>query len=377
VSIRTDRSTSGPSNSNLRALLPIRHTVPYLAEITRRSVRWQPGVVLVLAGTWFASLAPADTAATGQTRSSEPGPNEAVITINGFCAGDARAAGADTTAAGVDARAAGVCKTIITRAQFDRLAAALQPDISPSLRLKVAAAYARMMKMAALAQKRGLDKTVQFKEAMHYARLQLLSQDLGRELKQEADQVTDAEIAEYYSKNPSSYEQATLARIFIPRAKHSATAEPVGGDAMTAVAANLRSRAAHGEDPDGLQLEAYAAAGVPASAPSTLMAKTRRSMLPPSHEMAMDLQPGEVSEVIFDPGGGYFIYKMVSKGSLTPDEAKLDIHDQISRRRYRDLIKGFEGGVVYNEAYFSSPMPPSRHREGRRADPPAEDAKDQ
>ena len=49
---------------------------------------------------------------------------------------------------------------------------------------------------------------------------------------------------------------------------------------MTKVAANLRARAVKGEDPDALQKEAYADAGLSGNAPSTKMEKVRRSMLP-------------------------------------------------------------------------------------------------
>ena len=100
-----------------------------------------------------------------------PGPDDAVITVNGFCAGHGDAGRPDP---GDD------CKTVITRAQFDQLTEALQPGMPSELRLKVANAYAQMMRMAAAAEHRGLDKTASFDLEMRYARLQLLSQDLGR-----------------------------------------------------------------------------------------------------------------------------------------------------------------------------------------------------
>src|ERR1700735_1153651 len=133
---------------------------------------------------------------------------EAVITIDDFCADEARRDDA--------------CKTIISREQFERLIDALQPGLSPALRLKVAEAYARMMKMAAAAEKRGLDKTPAFGEEMHYARLQLLSHDLAHALREEANQVSDADLKSAYEKNRSSYQQATLVRILIPRTKRNA-----------------------------------------------------------------------------------------------------------------------------------------------------------
>jgi hypothetical protein len=277
---------------------------------------------------------------------------DAVITVNDFCANEARRDDA--------------CKTVISREQFERLADALQPGMPPALRLKVAEAYARMMKMAAAAEKRGLDKTPAFDEEMRYARLQLLSHDLARTLREEANQVSDADLKSDYEKNRLSYQQATLVRIFIPRAKRNATQAPLDNDAMTTVAGELRVRCVNGEDPDRLQIEAYSAAGIP-GAPSTKLQKVRRAMLPPSHEMVMDMRPGEVSEVVPDPGGGRFIYKMIDKTSLTFDAVKSEIHDQIAERRYREVMASFEGGAVFNDAYFASPTTAHPHKKDRRA----------
>jgi hypothetical protein len=277
---------------------------------------------------------------------------DAVITVNDFCANEARRDDA--------------CKTIISREQFERLADALQPGLPPALRLKVAEAYARMMKMAAAAEKRGLDQTPAFGEEMRYARLQLLSHDLARALREEANLVSDVDLKSDYEKNRLSYQQASLVRIFIPRAKRNAAQAPVDNDAMTRVADGLRARAMNGEDPDRLQIEAYSAAGIP-GAPSTKMQKVRRAMLPPSHEMVMDLRPGQVSEVVSDPGGGHFIYKMIDKTSLTFDAVKSEIHDQIAERRYREAMSSFEGGVIFNDAYFASPSTAHPHKKDRRA----------
>jgi hypothetical protein len=329
------------------------------------------------------------------------GPGDPVITINGFCA--------DPT------QSANGCKTVITRVQFEKLAEALQPGMSLSLRLKVANAYARNLRMSAAAEKRGLDKTPAFEEEMRFARLQLLAQDLSRALQAEANNVTDADLADYYEKNQPSFEQATVARIFVPPATQLAPGgerqEDTGSavdesavslkadaktdaktsavkpaetekktdekaqkktaeEAMTKIAADLRARAVDGEDPDKLQLEAYAEAGMPRTAANTKMERVRRTTLPLRHETIMDLKAGEVSELFSDPDGAHFIYKMISKGTLTLEDVKMEVRTTISSQRYRDSIKGFEGDVVFSDAYFIPPgkpaTPPQRNRRGNR-----------
>jgi hypothetical protein len=277
--------------------------------------------------------------------------------------------------------------------------------MSLALRLKVANSYARNIRMAAAAQKRGLDQTPAFAEEMRYARMQLLSQDLTRALQQDANQIPDADLEDYYKKNESSFEQATLARIFVPRAKQTphtdattSAAQPAQSRekeaqqkdaqdkeaqnkadeaAMTKLAADLRARAAGGEDPDKLQIEAYTAAGILGTSPNTRMEKVRRATLPPRHEIVMTLKPGEVSEVFSDPGGAHFIYKMISKETLTLDAAKAEIRTALATQRYRDSMRSFEGDVVFSDAYFNPPAEstspqPRRNPKDRRKTPPAD-----
>jgi hypothetical protein len=94
----------------------------------------------------------------------------------------------------------------------------------------------------------------------------------------------------------------------------------------------------------------------------------------------MDMKPGEVSEVISDPGGAHFIYKMISKQTLTLEEAKTEIRGAISGQRYRDSMKGFQGDVVFSDADFTPPgkpdVPPERSRRGRRKAPAAQQGED-
>jgi len=191
----------------------------------------------------------------------------------------------------------------------------------------------------------------------------------------EAGAIAEADLADYYKKNQSSYEQATIARIFVPRGKENPTAPPgnkdPAEDAMATIAADLRARAVSGEDPDKLQVEAYTAAGFERTNPTTKMEKVRRTTLPPQHEAVFDLKPGEVSQVFSDPAGAHFIYKMIDKQSLTLEEAKPEIRAEVSKQRYRESMNAFQGDVVFNDAYFNppekSPAPPQKaSRKGRK-----------
>ena len=314
-----------------------------------------------------AGVNPPRVSAPGAAPNTLVGADDPVITVNDFCA--------DPPAQG------NACKTVITRAQFEKLVEALQPGMPLPLRLKVANAYARNMRMSAAAEKRGLDKTPAFEEEMRYGRMQLLSQDLDRALRADANNVSDADLADYYQKNESSFEQATVARIFVPHTRQTSHAPGQremsdeaqlkgGAEAMAKVAADLRARAAQGEDFDKLQIEAYAEAGIERTTVDTKMEKVRRSTLPRQHESVMDMKPGEVSRLFSDPEGAYFIYKMINKETLTLNEAKTEIRSAVSAQRYGDSIKGFQGDVVFSDAYFNPPReltPPVRNpKEGRK-----------
>jgi hypothetical protein len=332
-------------------------------------------VCLLLASLAYGQGAPSGRrSAAGDVPEIKVGPEDAVITVNGFCADPAQTGTA--------------CKTVITRAQFEKLTDALQPGMSLALRLNVANAYARNLRMAAAAEKRALDKTPEFEEEMRYARMQLLAQDLTRALQADANNINEADLVDYYAKNQSSYEQATLARIFVPRSKQTGATQAkqedaqtkADEDAMMKVAAELRVRAVNGEDPDKLQIEAYAEAGIPRTNSDTKMEKVRRAALPPQHEVVMEMKPGEVSEVFSDPGGAHFIYKMISKRTLTLDETKTEIRGVISSQRYRDSMKSFQGDVVFSDAYFNPPgkpaSTPQQNRMRRRKTPPAQEGED-
>jgi parvulin-like peptidyl-prolyl isomerase len=317
------------------------------------------------------------------------GPDDPVITLKGFCA--------DSTLQG-DA-----CKTVITKAQFEQLAEALQPGMSPAMRRNLANGYSSLLRMSAAADKRGLDKGPTFDLLMSFARMQILSRQLTGVLKEESNKVSDADIEDYYKKNEASYEQATFVRIVIPRAKQikpavatpkpdeKAAASPTpptppteeqrkaAEEAMTKLAADIRARLVKGEDPDTLQKEAYTAAGLPGNPPNTKVEKPqRRNALPAGQQAVLDLKVGEVSEVISDPNGSHYVYKLVSKETLPLETVKPEIQKTISGQRDRDAMQALQGNADLNEAYFGpaqtrrmpprpgAPPPPS---DQPRADP--------
>ena len=295
----------------------------------------------------------------------------------------------------------GDCKTVITKAQFEKLANALAPNTTAQQRKQLAGVLPRVIAMSTEAKKEGLDKTPQYDETVKFVRMQVLTNQLQRKIQEEAGEVPQAEIDKYYKDHPDQYEQYNVDRIFVPRTKQvEAEAKEEDNDdkltdeqkkakeasektktdeaeqAMTKLADEIRAKAAAGEDMAKLQKDAFDAAGMKIESPTVNLPSVRRTGLPPAHAAIFDLKPGEVSQVIAD-SGGHYIYKMNSKTEMTLDQAKSEVKGKLQNDRMRERMEKLNNSykVDTNEAYFGpggvGPMPPPRMPRPRPGMPPA------
>jgi hypothetical protein len=145
--------------------------------------------------------AAADKSAKTAADGSSVAPGAAVITIDGVC--DTPSATAKIAAA---AKSKAMCKTVITRAQFEDLAGALQPNMNPAMKRRLADVYPKMLVMAHEARKRGLENDPKYKQVLQFARLQILSQELSKSLKEDSDKVPEADIEKYYKDNAAAFQ---------------------------------------------------------------------------------------------------------------------------------------------------------------------------
>jgi len=302
-----------------------------------------------------ASAAPA--AAASETKAPEQVPPDgAVITINGLC---------DNPPA--DKTNAPDCKTIVTRAEFEKLVETVSPGMAPPARRQLATRYANALVMQREAHKMGLDQGPRFEELLRLARLQVMTQELNQALQKKAAEVPDKEIEDYYKNNSVAYEELDVQRLFVPKTKQlpaskvklseaAAKKRQAAADAsMKTKAEALQKRAAAGEDFAALQKEAFLFAGLKSAAPSSSLGKVRRSALPPAHSSVMDLKPGEVSSLIVDQGG-YFVYKTGSKETLPLDEVREEIHATLRAQRLQDDMQSIQQSATptLNDSYFAA-----------------------
>jgi peptidyl-prolyl cis-trans isomerase C len=323
----------------------------------------------------------------------------AVITINGICSSQPAAA-KGTAAKPAAKKSTADCKTVITKAEFEKLASSLSPNVTPQMKKQLSTVLPTAIAMSNEAKKRGLDKTTQYQETLNFMKMQILKNELTRHIQDEAANVPQADIKKYYDQNPEAYEQYNLDRLFVPRTKQEPpetkeereqdqklsedqqkakeAAEKAKAEeneqAMTKLAETLRARAAAGEDFIKLQKEAFDAAGMKIESPTVNLPKVRRTGLPPTHSAVFDLKAGEVSQVIND-AGGHYIYKLNSKDVLPLEQVKDEIHNTLQSQRNRDMMEKINNSfkVETNEAYFGPPQPmtpPSRMPRPRMAPNP-------
>jgi uncharacterized protein (DUF2344 family) len=324
-------------------------------------------------------------------------PTAAVLTITGLCEGQPKTTAKGTAAKPGAKTATADCKTVITKAEFEKLAGALAPNpnpevktVNPQVKRQLANVLPRDLAMSQAAKKKGLENSSQYTQMMKFARMQILSALLQRQIQAEAAKISDAEIQSYYKEHADNFEQFTVDRLFVPRnrqaqpdmkdddkgekltdeqqkakqeAEKAKAAE--GEQAMSKLADDLRTRAAAGEDFTKLQKEAFSAAGMKIDSPTVTLPKLRRTGLPAAHAAIFDLKVGEVSQVIND-AGGHYIYKVEGKDQLPLDQVKEEIHSKLQNDRTRELMEKINGSykVETNEAYFGAggPMMPGGPR---------------
>jgi PPIC-type PPIASE domain len=282
-----------------------------------------------------------------------------VVTIDGFCDPTALSTVVKNASAG--------CTTVLTRQQFEQLADALDPNMSPAFRHELAVAIPRILLFSKKAREMGVDKDPRYAQMMKWSSLQTLANALGAQLQKKAESISDAEIEKYYKDNQDKFQQCELQRIFIPKDKPESSESPANPKnqedaapetAMKAEAEKIQAKAAAGGDFVALQREAYDTIGIKSSPPNVNLGKRMRANLPQPHRQVFDLQAGQVSE-LFSDGNGFYLYKVVTKQLIPLTQAKVQIRKTLESDRMEASAESLFGSVKtkFNQAYFGSPTP--------------------
>ncbi|HKW19286.1 MAG TPA: peptidylprolyl isomerase [Terriglobales bacterium] len=334
------------------------------------------GVVCLLLLTGVMLSQTASPGPTLKTRQSDPNelvpnsivsPEAPVITVQGLCEKPA-----NSNATPSD------CSTVITRAEFEKIVDAVQPNMAPAQKKQFANQYVMALLLAEKAHEMGLDQGPEFNERLQLTRLQLLDREAAQQLQKDAQNVPESAISDYYQQHAAEYKTISFERIYVPRQKQIETTgnekpndpevqkkREASEAEMKAEADKLRARAAAGEDFLKLQQEAYDVAGSKMKASNVKMENLPKNSIPNTDASIFDSKKGEVSQVFSDPTG-YRIYKVLE----ITDQPLAKVHDQIAQTlRTENIKKSFDSlqnsaKTTYDEAYFGTPAPPSLRNPG-------------
>jgi len=131
-----------------------------------------------------------------------------------------------------------------------------------------------------------------------------------------------------------------------------------------AFSADIRERAARGEDVTSLQVEVYSTLGLKAQPPQTELSVNPKPTFSPSVDQDINaLKAGEVTKVEVEPSG-FNIYKVRSRNTIPLELARAQIVREISQKHIDDALKAATSSVHsdLNEQYFSlqHAAPPQR-----------------
>ncbi len=301
-----------------------------------------------------AAALPVSAASSAKTTTILVAPSAPVITIQGLCSGSA-----DTK----PASRASVCKTVVSRKDFESFLKALSATASgvePSVYFKVAQSYFGLVAYSQLGESAGVDKDARFKQVLDATRLRALGDMYRVQKKEEALHIPDQEIAAYYEQNIDGFEEVDLDRFQVPKNNPANLSDLEFRAKAKQLAEELHARAVKGEDIAKLEKEALNALGLKNS--PNIQIGLRRGRFKEEEEKAIfALQQGEVTPV-FDAAGLLMFFKRTSRETLTLQEVKSEIRTLL----YRDKTDGLEKAlhdavrVEYNEAYFAtSPTAPN------------------
>lgn len=264
-------------------------------------------------------------------------PATPIITIDGFCQ---------------DA-AAKPCQTQVSKADFEKLMKALDPNMQPQGRLSLADQYSKIAVMAAEAKKHNVENDPRSQEIMRFLQMQILANLYNQQIQDKAKDVPQADIEKYYNDHKNEFEEVTLRRIYIPR-NVPADAKKLSDAERAALGNDIDKRAKAGEDFNALQKEVFDKLAIKSSPPPTDMGAQRRTSFSAEEgAVIFDLGAGQVSDIVATPIGD-FVYKVVSKRTLSLDEAKTDILTNLQRQRYNTALGAIFApvSVKLNTDYF-------------------------
>lgn len=244
----------------------------------------------------------------------------------------------------------------ITRAQFERLLAAVAPTAnSPADKRKIAERYGELETFAQEARSRKLDEDPEIKEIISIQVDNVLASTLNKKVGEET-QLTDLDLRAYYDAHKDEFEEAQGSHILIRFKGSRVPLKPNEKDLTDpealAKAQEIRAKIVAGGDFAALAKAESDDTGS-ATKGGELGTFRHGQMVKPFDEAAFSLPVGQVSEPV-RTDFGYHIIKITSRTSKTFEEAKPEIEKKIKptlTKMAMDKIKA-QTPVTLNEEFF-------------------------
>jgi len=273
-------------------------------------------------------------------------PDAAVVVVHGVCPKNAAPANSDA------------CKMVITKQQFMAMLGGMNVASqlsTPSAMRSFAESYSELLALASAGEKAGAENDPRFQELMRIARIRVLAHTYRHSLEEKYSNPSQQEIEAYYKENVDKYEALKVERIIVPTANLNRTpATRAEYDVkIKQLAADIRERAARGEETQKLQDEAYKTLNLPAS-PRTDLGMKRHGGLPAAIEKDLfALRPGEVTKLESEPSG-LNIYKLRSRDTIPVESVKGEIVRDLHKKNMEEAIKAVTGAVhsELNDQFF-------------------------
>jgi hypothetical protein len=282
-----------------------------------------------------------------------PADDAPVITIQGLCErpGGGSAAPSD-------------CKTVVTRADFERIAPANTP--APQKK-QIADRYVQALVLAEKAHESGADRNPDFEKQIYLMRLQLLARAGYQDLQKQTATVSDSEAEDYYKQHIADYKAISFDKLYVPKQKFTdaSSTKPNAADAekkgpaseaeMKDEAEKLRARAAAGEDFKKLQQDAYDFAGLKQTAQNARIENQRKNQVLAADSAIFELKTGDTSQVFNDPAG-FMVYKIVEVKDLPIASVRDEISRTLQAEKLKAAMDGLQSSVKtsLDESYFGA-----------------------
>jgi hypothetical protein len=287
--------------------------------------------------------------------------NAAVITLRGLCSKDAVSAIAVSKEPAKDTSTKDTsCQTVITKEQFNAMLSGMSVAsqiTTPAAMRNFAESYSQLLALASEGEKAGAENDPRFQELMRIARIRALADTYRHGLDEKYSNPSQQEIEAYYNENISKYDSFKVERIIVPSINPSRTpaARAENDKKIQQLAADIRERAARGEETQKLQEEVYKTLALP-SPPKTDLGMKRRGSLPIAIEKdILALKPGEVTKLETEMSG-FNIYKLRSRDTIPVEFVKAEITRDLHQKNLEVAIKAVTGSVhpELNEQFFGS-----------------------